>query len=178
MLLNIIWTFIPLQAVLVVTNSSHCDPRVSKIRRVRQQGNFVIARPTMSNVMKEAIPNISCFRSLSLLVLGCLHDPYLFSCVLQHYLLSSLSCLPGCRGKLNLRVRKVRRQLACREASHFERRAKRENARRSFSFRMRDFSRYSPSGELTRWLADSRSQTELSFDVAGQADRLGCWVFD
>ena len=176
MLLNIIWTFIPLQAVLVVTNSSHCDPRVSKIRRVRQQGNFVIA--TMSNLMKEAIPNISCFRSLSLLVLGCLHDPYLFSCVLQRYLLSSLSCLPGCRGPLNLRMQKVRRQLACREASHFELRAKRGKAGRSFSFRVHDFSRYSPNGELARRLSDSRSLTELSFDVAGQADRLGCWVFD
>ena len=29
LLLNIILTFVPLQAVLAVTNSSHCDPRVS-----------------------------------------------------------------------------------------------------------------------------------------------------
>lgn len=38
----------------------------------------------MSNVIKEVIPNISCVRSLSLLFLGCLHDPYLFSCVLTN----------------------------------------------------------------------------------------------
>ena len=82
-LLNIILTFISLQAILAVTNSSHCDPRVSKIRRVREQGNFVITKSTMSIVITEAIPNISCVRSLSLLVLGCLHDRYLFSCVLQ-----------------------------------------------------------------------------------------------
>ena len=80
MLLNIILTFISSQAILVVTNSSHCDPRVSKIRRVREQGNFVI---TMFSVIKEALPNIPCVCSLSLLLLWCPHDPYLFSPVLE-----------------------------------------------------------------------------------------------
>ena len=50
--------------------------------------------------------------------------------------------------------------------------------RTSFSFQVHDFSRYSPNGELACRFADSRSLTELSFDVAGQADRLGWWVFD
>ena len=83
MLLNIILTFISSQAILVVTNSSHCDPRVSKIRRVREQGNFVITMSTMFSVIKEALPNISCVCSVSLLLLWCRHDPYLFSPVLE-----------------------------------------------------------------------------------------------